>query len=219
MNWDQQYKQGNTGCGSQQDVNGGCSNICVPHPHNSKVVSQNRLCLCTDDTRPANVSYGNEKECICRNPSERFNDTSGYCTLKCTCNNRYCILECTCNNRYCILECTCNNRYCILEFICEGIFCEYLQVFTIAKNTTAKISMVIYVLYILYIICYILYSYFSIAKIFPVKFIGIITNIFQRKKFQSTVISCHVTRDNMAAVAYLLCSWNEELRRRRVAVQ
>lgn len=85
MNWDQQYKHNNTGCGEQDSVNGGCSNICVPHQLNDSTATQNRVCLCPDQSKPPSATGENEPKCYCTDHNEAFNITTGRCTFKGLC--------------------------------------------------------------------------------------------------------------------------------------
>lgn len=79
MSWDYQYKSNTTGCGEQDSTNGGCSNLCVPHPHPNNTVSTNRVCLCSEESKPTTPINGSSETCQCTSSSQNYNITSGFC--------------------------------------------------------------------------------------------------------------------------------------------
>ena len=67
--------------------------------------------------------------------------------------------------------------YSRLEFICDGIFCEDLRMLKVARITKAKNFNGYRVIIVMTKFC----KNCSIAKLFPSRFPGISTNIFQHK--------------------------------------
>lgn len=89
MSWDKQYEAGTTGCGNQNGTNGGCSNICIPHPHPNATVSTNRVCLCSEESKPHTPYHGEVEQCHCHSSSENFNQITGACERKSKLDSSY----------------------------------------------------------------------------------------------------------------------------------